>query len=695
VLPQRHIESVERSRQEILQAIGATQDLTLIRGLGNFGDELIWAGTRELLRDRAFREIDADELSESDGHTALICGGGAFCHPYHEIMPHVLAVAELRFEQVILLPSTFDTSVDVVRDALERTRAVVFARERESYGRLQPLCDAHLAHDCAFFFDYASYIQAGSGILHAFRTDAEYAGERPVPPESDDISLTAGTLERWLETIASHELIRTDRAHVMIAAALLGKTVEFGVNSYFKVKAIADYALSDFPVTPLPAAPISERARARLAPAPCSTETDVLRQRLRDRAGSHPPPSITHVRDSAGAPRVTALVLSHYRPEMMQGALHSLLYETRIPVNVLVIDNDSDARTRQLLTQLCSEYPQITLHLSDHNLGCAGGRQLGSELIASEFVLFLDDDAELMPGALEHMIYELDSHPNAGAVSALVVIPDGRVSHSGGWYSESKEMASFTLCASGVSIDDPGVPESGRCDWIPGTASLIRTGLLGELPLDGGMLAYYEDTEWCLRVGRARSDCFRRSREALVLHHTGSGPWGRMDFTGRANLVRYIAAAAHFYRKHGLLLRVPGVDVFAIMPELTRSDETLDLAGARLIMELASTHSPDWMLMEWMNGGLDPVLGVERTALGNELHECRLAVIDLRNELGAARADLEAAQVRLDAQGHRPGQRGPMSSYRYWSRRVLSAYSRARRYSTSSPDRDPRSAEND
>jgi GT2 family glycosyltransferase len=656
VLPPQHIERVERSRQDILQAIGEAPELAVVRCLEGCQDKLNWAGTRALLSSRAYREIDADELARSSGHTALICGSGGFCHPYHEIMPHVLAVAELRFERVIILPSTFDTSVDEVRSSLEHTQAVIFTREQESYSQLQPLCDARLAYDCAFFFDYTPYMRTGTGVLHALRTDAESAGEHPIPPTNDDITLTAGTLEIWLQNIARHELIRTDRAHVMIAAALLGKTVEFCASSYFKIPAIVDYALPGFPLRRLPSVTTRAGSLAHLVPSPFAPQVKALRHRLRDSAEAKPPPRQS--RDPGGAPRVTAVILSHNRPELIQGALHSLLQETRIPVSVLVIDNNSEVRTQRLLTEAYSEHPQIELHFSDRNLGCAGGRQLGAESTNSEFVLFLDDDAELMPGALGHLIGELDRHPSSGAVSALVAIPDGRVSHSGGSHNESKEMVTFTLCASGLSIFDPDIPASGPCDWVPGTACLIRTSLLSEFPLDSGMLAYYEDTEWCFRIGRIRPACFRRSRDALVLHHAGPGPWGRTDFSGRANLVRYISAAAHFYRRHGLLLRVPGGDVFAIMPELTRTDETLDLAGARLVMELASTHSTDWLLTEWMSGGLDPVLGVERTALADQLHDCQLAVNALRAALATALADLAAAQ-HLDIQSRQEGHARP------------------------------------
>lgn len=680
MLPREHVEHVERSRREIMQAVGEPDDLVLVRGHGNFGDELIWAGARELLSGRPFREVGVEELSGANGHTALICGGGAFCHSFHQLMPYVLAVAELRFERVILMPSSLDTSVDVVRQALERTQAVVFARELESYRQIESICDARLAHDTSFFFDLEPYRQTGSGVLHAFRTDDESAGERPPPSDNDDISITAGTLERWLRTISRHASVQTDRAHVMIAAALLGKDVEFASGSYFKVPAIAEYALGDFPVRRL--APAGRpKMPARLAPAPCSGDAHVLRESLRARAQANPPPELGSVRSSTGVPRVTAVILSHDKPELALGALHSLIESPDIPVDVLVIDNNSTSRTRENLTGACDEHPQIRLVLSERNLGRAGGCRRALELIDSELVLFLDDDAELLPGALEHLVFELDAHPEAGGVTATVVMPDGRISHSGGRFEESDGIVSFTLASSGLRFDDPDVPWSGPCDWIPGTAHLVRRSLYSEFPIDPGMSSYYEDNDWSFRVANARPDCFRRSRHALVLHHAVHKPWGARDLATRALLARLISAAAHFYDAHGLLLGVPGVDVFAMIPELVRDDGTRDLAATRLLMTLALTQGTDWLLMEWMNGGLDPLLGIERAALADELDGARAEAQIMQTELSSIRIELDEAQQQLNVERARHDDAATRLHHIYASRlwKLGGAYDRARR----------------
>ena len=165
-------------------------------------------------------------------------------------MPALLPRLEERFERVIVLPSSFDTSVPEVSEVLSRTQAMVFARERESYRQISKLCRASLACDCSFFFGFSGYRRMGSGTLEAFRTDAESVHQRP-PQGNRDISLTCSSLDEWLWTIARHDEVRTDRAHVMIAAAMLGKRVFFRPSSYHKVPAIAEYSLRCLPVRPI------------------------------------------------------------------------------------------------------------------------------------------------------------------------------------------------------------------------------------------------------------------------------------------------------------------------------------------------------------------------------------------------------------------------------------------------------------
>jgi exopolysaccharide biosynthesis predicted pyruvyltransferase EpsI len=263
---------VERSRARLLRAIGTPRDLTLIRYPGNVGDQLIHAGTRQLLASFPYREIEVSAVKKREGDTALVSGGGAWCGAFHTLPSHMPTIEE-RFRRVIVLPSSFDTRLNTVRQILAQTHATVFAREATSYQMIHELCRAEIACDCAFYFDFRPYRQQGSGVLTAFRTDQESAF-RSVPPGNVDISATCDSLDEWLQTIARHELVRTDRAHVLIAAALLGKRVEYLASSYHKVPAIVDYALDGYPVSRLP----DDWAASMQAEGSRPTDTERLRR---------------------------------------------------------------------------------------------------------------------------------------------------------------------------------------------------------------------------------------------------------------------------------------------------------------------------------------------------------------------------------------------------------------------------------
>lgn len=245
---------IEASRRKLLGAIAGAKDLTFVRIWGNVGDQLIYAGARQLLARTRYTEISLRDIEQAHGHTAVLSGGGGWCQSFQGTLPKALPILEERFDRVVIWPSSFETSADAVRDALVRTKALVFARERTSFEHIRHLCRADLAHDSAFFFDFRPYRQRrqpSGGLLQAYRTDHEAQG-LPIPEGNNDISMTCESLDEWLWTIARHGAVETDRAHVMLAAAMLGKRVDYRASNYHKVPGIAEFALRGYPVYRLP-----------------------------------------------------------------------------------------------------------------------------------------------------------------------------------------------------------------------------------------------------------------------------------------------------------------------------------------------------------------------------------------------------------------------------------------------------------
>ena len=332
-------------------------------------------------------------------------------------------------------------------------------------------------------------------------------------------------------------------------------------------------------------------------------------------------------------PDVTAVVLTRDRPDDLARALESL-DDTEVPLAVLVIDNDSAPSAAERVAATCAARPNVQLRRVERNLGCAEGRRLGSALANTKRVLFIDDDAALLPGALELLVADLDAHPEAGAVTATVIGRNGIVEHSGGLLEVSDGVACFDLIGSGVEPAPEALPPSGPAGWVPGTAVLVCRDLLEAVPIDGGMAAYYEDNEWCYRVSLDHPGIFRRCREALARHYLVSHEPGSGRFGRRAQVER-LAACARFYARHGVLL---GPALFHELPELTAADGSRDLAGARLLMEIILAKGVEWTTAAWLDGGLSGVISSRRWRV--ELAQSQSELTRLQGELREREATL-------------------------------------------------------
>lgn len=240
---------IKANRESFLKLLAPYKDIYFITGYGNVGDFLIYEGTRNLLKQLGigYKEIHISHAKVYKGELGLICGGGAWCRVFYHYMPQYLPIIEKNFKDVIILPSSFETCQPLVKDALSNSKALFLCREMESYTQIKNICKADVMHDFAFHFNYASYITKGNGILNCFRRDTETT----VPYTADnnnDISNLDITLEEWLRIISDNEIINTDRAHVMIAGAMMGKRINYKKTCYHKVPEIANYSLKDLPV---------------------------------------------------------------------------------------------------------------------------------------------------------------------------------------------------------------------------------------------------------------------------------------------------------------------------------------------------------------------------------------------------------------------------------------------------------------
>jgi hypothetical protein len=139
--------------------------------------------------------------------------------------------------KVFVLPSSYGFPIKDIRNSY-------YARDR--FQSLENCPQARFCHDMAFYAELkASPVEQEEGNF--FRLDPESSGS-PVPENNRDISgegRTYDSLESFCQGISSCALINTDRLHVAIAAALMGREVNLYDNSYFKIRAIYHSSIKD------------------------------------------------------------------------------------------------------------------------------------------------------------------------------------------------------------------------------------------------------------------------------------------------------------------------------------------------------------------------------------------------------------------------------------------------------------------
>ncbi len=587
LLPSLEVE-IQTSREKLLAALSGAKDVWLIRGTGNLGDDLIYAGTRRLLAGHRYREVSILKLGDVEGELAMVSGGGAWCRAYDD-MARNFAEVEKRFERIIILPSSFDLRSPLVASILKHTKALVFARELVSYNQIKSICNADLAFDCAFFFAYDPYRSEGTGVLRSFRTDKEAVVGHVLPEGNNDISLTCESLDEWLWTIARHEAVETDRAHVMIAAAMLGKKVSYRPSNYHKLPAIAEYSLKSLPGGVLDLSDANYVRSALLSEAEKG-----LRKLPANFFESH--------RDI----EVTVVMLSHNRLPQTVNALNALKTNVRVPFKLILLDNNSEPAVRARLQDVSAQFPQMDLILLDENLGCAGGRHYAFQRVSTPYVLLLDNDIELLPGSLEQLLFQFNQHAEAIAVTGRIVFPDGAIHLCGGNHSIENDVLFFGMSGGGSRYDEvPG--KSGECKWVPGV-SLVRTEFLKRFPYDLAMRFYYEDLDWCLRVAKEARGVFIRSVESIAIHdHIEKMPPPWMPIGERLPLMcNFLETLSYFYTKHGVIVEA----LFIFVPELGPARNPMSVASAKLLLELIHHSGMEWVSQMWLQGRLGPLFVV-------------------------------------------------------------------------------------
>jgi N-acetylglucosaminyl-diphospho-decaprenol L-rhamnosyltransferase len=304
------------------------------------------------------------------------------------------------------------------------------------------------------------------------------------------------------------------------------------------------------------------------------------------------PPRSTETRAA-----VTAVVVSYNVAALLERCLRSLrtaYAEMGLDPDIVVVDNASTDGSPELVRR---RFPGVSLVANERNagFGAACNQGLGR---AGEYVLFLNPDTELTPGALAALTARLRRTPRAALVGPRLVYPDGRAQPS-----RRRFPSLAVLLLESTPLDwrlprlaplrhyryDAVGERPMPVDWLSGACLLGRTAALRQVGgFDPTFFLYFEEVDLCRRLAAYGWDTWYEPAAVVVHHHDQSagqdlGARDRHYYRSKYHYVdRYFGAAA------GRTVRYVASALFA--GEAIIHQVRGDTASARRFRALARWH---------------------------------------------------------------------------------------------------------
>lgn len=199
---------------------------------------------------------------------------------------------------------------------------------------------------------------------------------------------------------------------------------------------------------------------------------------------------------------------------------------------VVVTDNASGNNSVQQISRAVADngwgdWAQI-IQL-DSNGGFARGNNEAIEpALASndppQFVLLLNPDTVVHPGAVSSLLAFMESHPRVGIAGSRLEHPDGSPQRSAfRFHSVLSELESgfrlglLSRMLARYVVAPPVSEEACQTDWVAGASMMIRKEVFDAIGLlDDKYFMYFEEVDFCLRARRAGWICWYVPQSRVV-----------------------------------------------------------------------------------------------------------------------------------------------------------------------------------
>lgn len=158
----------------------------------------------------------------------------------------------------------------------------------------------------------------------------------------------------------------------------------------------------------------------------------------------------------------------------------------------------------------------VTLMAREQNAGFAGGNNAAILPALAldpkpDYILLLNPDTVVRPGAIAQLVDFMDKNPKAGLAGSRLEDPDGTPQNSAFRFPSIASNFENTCRFGPVSkilkhkiVAQPAQDHTHPTDWLAGASLIVRRHVFEKIgPLDDAYFMYFEETDFCLAAHRA------------------------------------------------------------------------------------------------------------------------------------------------------------------------------------------------
>ncbi|MCB5272432.1 MAG: glycosyltransferase family 2 protein [Candidatus Cloacimonetes bacterium] len=222
---------------------------------------------------------------------------------------------------------------------------------------------------------------------------------------------------------------------------------------------------------------------------------------------------------------VSIIIPLYNKAELTARCLETLFSHTpEGRYELVLVDNASTDRTSEVLDIMP---PVVRVIRNSENIGFAGACNQGAKVARGEYLLFLNNDTELLSGWLEPLLHTMASDPAIAAVGSKLLFPDGTIQHAGVVIVDNR-ITNDPLCGEhiwrGKLADTPEANRQRDYKALTAACLLVRRQDFWTVGgFDEGYWNGYEDVDLCFKLLHQGKRLVYEPRSVLIHHESKSG----------------------------------------------------------------------------------------------------------------------------------------------------------------------------